>query len=119
MSRALNDLAPEFQPIAMQILARLVEAGIPIIIVDTLRTQAEHEINLANGTSWVARSKHQDGLAIDVCPYEEYRLNGPDKLQWNAKNPIWKRVGIIGKSVSPKIIWGGDWERKDMGHFEI
>lgn len=38
MSRALNDLHPKFKPIAMELLARITEAGIPVMIIDTLRT---------------------------------------------------------------------------------
>lgn len=119
MSRALDDLKEPFRGIAFQILARLVEANIPILIVDTLRTSAEHQINLVNGSSWVKRSKHLDGLAIDICPYEEYKLNGPNKLQWTTSNPIWQKIGQIGKAVDARIIWGGDWKKKDMGHFEL
>lgn len=117
MSRALNDLDPSFRPLAVEILARLVEAKIPVLIVDTLRTEAEHQLNLANGTSWVQRSKHQDGLAIDICPYEIYQLSGPDKLRWSGSDPIWQVIGRIGKSV-PGVKWGGDWTVKDLGHFE-
>ena len=117
MSRALNDLDELFRPLAIELLARLTEAKIPVLIVDTLRTQAEHEINLANGTSWTIRSKHLDGLAIDIVPYDEYRLNGPDKLQWNNDVPVWQVIGKIGKSLG--LRWGGDWQKKDMGHFEM
>lgn len=119
MSRALDDLNPEFRKIAIEILARLIEAKIPVLIVDTLRTPAEHEVNLANGTSWVKHSKHLDGLAIDIVPYEEFKLSGPDKLQWTTSNPVWTKIGQIGKAVDDRVIWGGDWAVKDMGHFEI
>lgn len=116
MSRALDDLAPVFRPQAIMLLARLTEAGIPVLIVDTLRTPAEHASNLANGTSWTTHSKHLDGLAIDVCPWDEFRLNGPDKLQWNTVHPVWHQIGRIGKGLGMR--WGGDWTVKDMGHFE-
>jgi hypothetical protein len=119
MSRALNDLDERFKPLAIELLARLAEARIPILIVDTLRTQAEHEINLANGTSWTNHSKHLDGLAIDIVSFEEYKLYGPDKLEWNNDAPVWQKIGKIGKSINPKIKWGGDWQQKDMGHFEL
>ena len=117
MSRALNDLHPKFRPIAMELIARCIERGVMIMIVDTLRTQAEHEINLANGTSWTSHSKHLDGLAIDVCPFELYDLRGPDKLQWNSDDPVWKIIGEIGEKLG--LTWGGRWTKKDMGHFEL
>ena len=80
MSRALDDLHPSIRSMVFELLARFVEAGIPCMIVDTLRTLEEHAENLANGTSWTKRSKHLDGLAIDICPYETDNLHGPDKL---------------------------------------
>ena len=117
MSRALDDLNQKFKPLAFQLLARCVEAGIAVIIVDTLRTEAEHEANLLKGVSWVTRSKHLDGLAIDICPYETYLLHGPDKLQWNTNDLTWERLGKIGEALG--LRWGGRWKQKDMGHFEL
>lgn len=119
MSRAIDDLSPRFRPFAVEFLARLVEAGIAVIIVDTLRTPAEHAANLAKGVSWTTRSKHLDGDAIDVCPYETYALHGGDKLQWDAGDPIWTRIGQIGEACGMR--WGGRFKapaKPDMGHFE-
>lgn len=117
MSRRLDDLSPHFKPLAMALLARCVEAGIAVQIVDTLRTPAEHAANLAAGVSWTTHSKHLDGLAIDLCPYAVYDISGPDKLQWNAADPIWARIGAIGEAVG--LVWGGRWQQRDMGHFEL
>jgi hypothetical protein len=117
VSRALDDLDPRFQPVAMVLLARLVEAGIHVLIVDTLRTPEEHAANIAAGVSWTIRSKHLDGLAIDICPYETYALRGPDKLNWNPEDPIWTRIGVIGERLG--LRWGGRWRQKDLGHFEM
>lgn len=118
MSRALNDLSPEFRPLAFELLARFTEAGIAVMIIDTLRTQEEHEANLANGTSNTKHSKHLDGDAIDVCPYSVYQLAGPDKLQWNASDPAWMHMGLIGEKLG--LRWGGRWKKPhDPGHFEL
>lgn len=117
MSRALDDLDPRFRPIVDRLLARFTEAKIPVLIVETLRTQAQHDLNVATGHSWITRSKHQDGLAIDVVPYSLYTLvPGGDKLQWDNADPVWQQLGVIGKALG--LRWGGDWTQKDMGHFE-
>lgn len=123
MSRALDDLHPDFRPLAVELLARLTEAGIMVKIVDTLRTPEEHQANLAKGVSWTKRSLHLDGLAIDVAPYQTYDLHGGDKLQWSAEDPVWQEIGSIGKRVRTPdghgLRWGGDWrKRRDYGHFE-
>lgn len=116
-SRLLNDLDPNFKPLAIELLARLVEAGIPVMIVETRRSEAEHQANLAAGTSWIKHSKHIDGLAIDIAPWEMYQLHGPDKLQWDSSDPVWQKIGPIGKALG--LRWGGDWTYKDLGHFEL
>jgi peptidoglycan L-alanyl-D-glutamate endopeptidase CwlK len=117
MSRRLDDLSTDFKPLAMELLARCVEQGIAVFIVDTLRTPEEHAANLAKGVSWTTRSKHLVGDAIDVAPFEQYALHGPDKLNWDADDPVWTRVGKIGESLG--LRWGGRWKQRDMGHFEI
>lgn len=118
MSRRLDDLSPEFKPLAMELLARAVEAGIAVMIIDTLRTPEEHAANLESGASFATRSKHLDGDAIDICPYSVYQLAGPDKLQWNALDPAWMHLGLIGEQLG--LRWGGRWKKPhDPGHFEL
>ena len=118
MSRLLNDLDPVFRPFAVEFLARCVEAQIPVLIVDTLRTPAEQADNIARGVSWTKNSLHLVGRAIDVCPYELYTLAaGGDKLQWDTTDPVWLKLGRIGEACGME--WGGRWLRTpDMGHFQ-
>lgn len=116
MERALDALSPRFKPMAIELLARCVEAGIPVMVIQTRRTVAEHEANVAAGVSWTKHSKHIDGDAIDICPFEQYQLHGPDKLRWDANDPVWQRIGPIGEALG--LRWGGRWTVKDMGHFE-
>lgn len=116
MSRTLNDLSDRFRPLAMELLARCAEAGIPVCIICTRRTPAEHAANLAKGVSWTLHSKHLDGDAIDICPFEQFNLHGPDKLQWNGTEPVWGTLGVIGENLG--LRWGGRWQVRDLGHFE-
>jgi len=107
------------RPLVVEFLARLVEAGIVVMIVDTLRTKEEQTANVAKGVSWTMNSKHLTGDAIDVCPYETFLLHGPDKLKWDAADPVWARIGAIGQACGLKwgVIKGG--VRIDLGHFEF
>ena len=116
MSRKLNDLSPEMRPLAMQLLARCVEAGIMVIVVDTLRTKEEQAEYVRRGVSWTSNSKHLTGDAIDVAPYEVWLANGPDKIAWDSNNPAWQKIGAIGEAIGLK--WGGRWTVRDLGHFE-
>jgi hypothetical protein len=121
MSRALNDLSSHFRPLAVELLARLCEAGIPVMVIDTLRTPAEQADNIARVVSWTKNSKHLADIegksnAIDICPYAVYDIAGPDKLAWDSGHPVWNKIGAIGEALG--LRWGGRWAQKDMGHFE-
>lgn len=119
MSRKLKDLTPKMRAAAIELIARCVEDGIMICIVDTLRTQAEQAANVAAGVSWTMNSRHLLGEAIDIAPYDQYQLHGPDKLKWDSNDPVWDKIGSIGESVGLK--WGV-WRKGvniDKGHFEL
>ncbi len=122
MSRSLNDLSHRFQPTVFEFIARCIEAGVPLLIVDTLRTEEEQKANIARGVSWTPNSKHlpqpPDGkaLAIDVVPYSTYLLHGISKLAWESSEPAWLKIGEIGESLGMR--WGGRWSTPDYGHFE-
>lgn len=136
MSRSLNDLSSAFRPRVFELLARLTERGIPVLIVQTARTPEQHAENVAKGTSKTSHSKHvrrnQRGVtfdpaewadldkcdAIDLCPYETYALYGPDKLQWDATDPAFKAIGEEAEKLD--LRWGGRWASpKDPGHVEL
>lgn len=118
MSRRLVDLHPHFRPLAVELLACLVEERIVVIVVDTLRTNEEHQENLRKGVSWTTQSLHLFGLAIDVAPLAIYELYGGNKVEWNAADPVWQKMGEIGERIG--LDWGGRWTsvKPDMGHFE-
>ena len=61
-------------------------------------------------------SKHLDGLAIDVCPYEVYYLHGQNKLEWDASNLAWESIARIGERLGLRS--GYRWQVKDCGHLE-
>ena len=123
MSRALDDLAPVFRPLANALLAHATEADIMVKIICTGRTQAEQDADVARKASRVAHSKHQDGLAIDICPFQVWLEVGPDKLQWDTTHPSWPKLGAIGEALG--LRWGGRFAPLDRtgmgwdaGHFE-
>lgn len=117
MSRRLDDLSPRFRPLAVELLARCVEAGIAVMIVDTLRTPAEQAENIAKGVSWTTNSRHLTGNAIDIAPFSQWQLHGPDKVQWDGNDPVWMQIGLLGEALG--LRWGGRWKQADWGHFEL
>lgn len=135
MSRALNDLSTALRPRAYEWIARLAEAGVAIMIVDTLRTEEEHKKNLANGTSSIALSFHlprrmrvagmtathpdyEKSDALDICPYEQYALHGPDKLRWDTSDPVWRTIILACEAAGLES--GGRWTSPhDPGHGQL
>lgn len=137
MDRQLDSLSSDFKPIVMDILARLVERGVMVLIVQTSRTLAEHQNNLANGTSSAPLSKHLPrqirGLvagtaddakadAIDLCPYDVYQLAGPDKLKWTdadmAGQAAFAAIRDLGEAHGLRS--GARWTTPhDPGHLEL
>lgn len=134
MSRKLDDLSSAFRPKAFELLARLVERGIAVMVIDTLRTPAEHAANLANGSSKTTLSKHLPrnlrGLpndlsgdwdksdAMDLAPFSQYNLYGADKLEWRANDPAWKIIRDEAEKLDLRS--GARWHNPfDPGHVEL
>lgn len=42
---------------------------------------------------------------------------GSNKLDWATDEPVWQVLGEIGEKLG--LRWGGRWQQKDMGHFEL
>lgn len=135
MSRSLDSLSSDFKPKVFELLARLVERGVAVMIVDTLRTPEEQAANVARGVSATLRSKHlprrlREPLpefdpanldkcdAIDLAPYEVYQLHSGDKLNWNVSDPAFQLIGAEAEKLD--LRWGGRWmSPKDPGHVEL
>ena len=131
-TRALNDLSTDFRPLVRTLISNLVERDIMHIIVQTSRTLSEHQQNIAAKTSWVSLSKHLPRAlrgfpaselnagksdAIDLCPYASWIEYGPKKLNWDATDPAFTIMGELGEALA--LRWGGRWQQKDLGHFEL
>lgn len=102
--------------------AELVEVAycaskrVPILVYHGMRTEAEQASFIAKGVSRIKRSKHQDGLAIDVMTKDS---NG--KWTWDVKYypKVAKAFYACSKKLGVPIVWGGEWKTfRDMVHFE-
>lgn len=113
MSRALDDLSARMKPLAMELIARAVEANIAVTIVETLRTEEQQLLNLERGVSWTRHSKHLTGDAIDLAPTVVLGLKN-----WAPLHPKWKQLVAIAKKLG--LACGADWQKTpDNPHFEF
>ena len=93
-------------------LARLL-SEVPFEITDGLRTIEEQRDYFNNGFSKTMRSKHLDGLAVDVVPT-------PVSWEPEAFLPIAEAMFKAADILDTPIVWGGDWRTfKDYPHFEL
>lgn len=136
--RSLDSLSSDLYPAACEWIARLSARGVAVLIVQTSRTLLEHQANLASGASGTTRSLHlprslrlstlaghpqhpadaEKADALDLVPYAQYQLYGPDKLRWDAEDPVWSIVGAECERVG--LRWGGRWRSPfDPGHGEL
>lgn len=80
------------------------------------RTDHEHQTMLARGVSWIKRSKHQDGMAVDIMAIDPATGKGT----WEAK--FYYRIApafyACGDFHGVPITWGGEWTKQDLVHFE-
>jgi peptidoglycan L-alanyl-D-glutamate endopeptidase CwlK len=114
MGKDLSELTDYFRPLAQALLDGCSAIGVPVRVVDTGRTAAEQEAKLAQGVSWVPRSKHEIGEAIDIVPLSILSENKPD---WDPSHPDWNRIGQVGVTLG--LRWGGSWtQHRDPSHFE-
>lgn len=85
------------------------------VVVDGMRSAEEHAFNLKKGVSWIKRSRHQDGCAIDIAAYHKGKISYDTGLYY----------GIIGSyyfcsdKLSIPITSGGEWKVQDLMHIEL
>jgi len=66
---------------------------------------------------YIKKSKHQYGKAIDIVCYNE---NGIITWEPSCFKKVAAHILEIAKNqFNIILIWGGDWTKKDYGHFEI
>lgn len=109
--RSLDKLDPKFRPFVDKFLVECRKQQLYVTVIETLRSEAQHQADLKNKVSWIKHSLHQDGLAMDVVPNDLLKEKG-----WGPDSPLWEKMGKIGEAVG--MTWGGRWKQKDLDHFE-
>ena len=119
-SRKLEDLLPPVRERVEQMIAACKAEGIDLLVTSTYRDNASQDALYAQGRTAPGRivtnaragqSYHNYRCAVDVVPIR----NG--KAIWNAKDPVWQRIGALGKAAG--LEWAGDWKRfKEFPHFQ-
>ena len=108
----LLETHPDLQRLAA---CALRHSPVDFVVVDGGRTAAEHKKNLENGKSWIKRSRHQDGKAIDYAAY----LGGKITYDQKPYNQIAGAFYYCSQTLNIPIVWGGEWRAQDLMHIEL
>lgn len=113
--RSLDNLFPVHPDLQKVTHCALKISPYDFVVYHGYRTEEEQRSMIARGVSWVNRSRHQDGLAIDVMALVD------GKGTWDAKpyEGIARAFYACGDALGVPIVWGGEWRVKDLVHFEV
>lgn len=124
-SRDLSYLAPVVKERVENFINSCAKEGIELLVTSTYRdyesqqalyNQGRTPESIAKGEHIVTNAKpgqsfHNFKCAVDVVPL----VHG--KPVWNSEDPIWVKVGSIGKSCG--LEWAGEWKSfKETAHFQ-
>lgn len=119
-SRKIEDLRPEVQSLATQLVEICRRNGIRLIITSTLRDYEKQNDLYAQGRVRPGRivtnarggySQHNFGVAFDVCPI----VNG--KCEWNDKK-LWNKIGELGESIGLEQAGRQTGSLRETAHFQ-
>lgn len=108
----LAEVDPRLQAVSH---CALTHSVVDFVVIDGGRTAAEHKTNVANGKSWIKRSKHQDGLAVDVAAFVNGRVTYEAAPYYKIADAYYACSNALGTPIT----WGGEWKAKDLMHFEL
>ena len=114
--RSLVNLAPTNQLLQAVAHCAVQRSTVDFTVYHGLRSDEEQRDMLARGVSWVNRSRHQDGDAIDVMALDK---NGKGTWEPAPYYEIAKAFYSCGNEKGIPITWGGEWRVKDLVHFEV
>lgn len=118
--RSLDTLAPtspRIQAVAKCAATTPIKPNgkkVTFVVYHGYRTEEEQRAMIAKAVSWVNRSRHQDGQAIDVMAQIDGKGTWEAAPYYEIANAFYK----CGNQLSIPITWGGEWRVQDMVHFE-
>jgi len=96
-------------------LVAVVERAIEVTdtdfgVIQGLRTEEEQKALVAKGASKTMKSKHLDGLAVDLMAY----IDGRGCWEINVYDNIAEAMKIAATELDVAVRWGGAWTVMDI-----
>ncbi|OQX12830.1 MAG: hypothetical protein BWK73_13990 [Thiothrix lacustris] len=101
-------------------LRQIVETAITLTTVDFRVTEglrsAERQAELLReGKSWIKRSKHQEGLAVDLVALPDNEVS----WEWRHYEAINEAMQEAASRHGCRVTWGGSWKQRDGVHWQL
>ena len=130
--KSLVKLIAVDQRLAAVVKLAIELSSVNFIVVEGLRSQARQAELYAQGrttpgkiVTWVKHSKHQDGLAVDLAPFENGTIDWNNEKKFDA---IKMAMFAAAAELQTTIRWGANWDgddkprekgESDSPHFEL
>ena len=101
----------EFTESVRKLLNFCHENGITIMLDWVRRSPREQEHLVRNGRSKTLHSRHLSAKAVDLLVVKNGKFL-EDGHEYVLMGNFWKSLG-------PGHVWGGDWQFRDVYHFEV
>lgn len=111
MSRSLNDLSYRFKPTVFEFLARCTEAGVPLLIVDTLsRAETKNVGTTASLMSDLPAAIITGGLgaAVGGVPMAGATMMAGVAIKELVKTAAWNSASVPARQMAIRLIQAGD-----------
>lgn len=115
----MRDVHPDLVTVVVTCLYRYT--NIDFVVIEGKRTEGRQRKLVDAGKSWTMNSYHRiqrDGWAhaVDIVPL----IKGD--VPWNDPVPFRKIADAMlsaAEDLDIKITWGGEWDQKDLPHFQL
>jgi len=84
-------------------------------VIQGLRTLAQQKELVAKGASQTMKSKHLDGLAVDLMAY----INGRGSWELNLYDDLADAMAEGANAVGCRVRWGAAWNLSDIGEWRM
>ena len=129
---SLDRLKGVNERLVMVVHRALELSTVDFTVVEGLRSKerqkqlyAQGRTTPGNKVTWTLKSKHIDGLAVDLAPIQNGQVDWTDLAKFDA---IAKAIFMAAAELGVKIRWGADWNQNgrprekgesDSPHFEL
>lgn len=129
---SLDRLKGVNERLVMVVHRALELSGVEFMVVEGLRTKQRQQQLYAQGrttkgqiVTWTLNSKHIDGLAVDLAPVVNGKIDWSDTKKFDE---IARAMFLAAAETKTPLRWGADWNRNgvarerketDSPHFEL